>query len=146
MAFVHHNQIKKLGFKLAKRLASFFARQLLIQAHIDFIRAVERFVFHLGDDFFKGAKIVLNGLIDQNIAVGEIQHAFFQPAFHQPPDDLKRRVSLARARCHHQKHAVLPAAYRFYCAVDGDALVIARGNGLVAVKMVVGQQRGLLAV
>ena len=102
MAFIHHNQIKESRLELAEWLVAFIARQLLIEAHINFVSAIERFIFHLGNHIFERAEIVLHGLVNQNIAVGEIENALFQFVFHQPPDDLKGGVGFARTGRHDQ--------------------------------------------
>ena len=72
MTFIHYNQIKKAGLELAEWLVAFLARQLLIEAHIDFVGAIERFILYLGNPILERAEIVLHGLVNQNIAVGEI--------------------------------------------------------------------------
>ena len=41
---------------------------------------------------FERSEILLYGLIDKYIAVGEIQHLALQSAFEKPIDNLERRV------------------------------------------------------
>ena len=80
-----------------------------------------------GHGALERAEVVDHGLVDEDVAVGQKQDAFFSPALPQPPNDLKGGVGLASARGHDQQRAVLPIGNGFYRAVDGVELVVARG-------------------
>ena len=80
----------------------------------------------LGHRRAKGAEVVHHRLVDQDVAVGEVQDAFPLPGFPQTPDDLERSVGLARASRHYEQNAVLPLGDGLDRLVDGDALVVAR--------------------
>ena len=80
----------------------------------------------LGHGCAEGAEVVDHGLIDQDIAIGEVEDAFLAPGFPQTPDDLKGGVGLAGAGRHDEQDAVLALGDGFDGLVDGDALVVAR--------------------
>ena len=54
MAFIHHNQIKKIGLKLSERFLIFIPRELLIEAHVNLVGAIEGSLLDFGHNLFKG--------------------------------------------------------------------------------------------
>ena len=91
----------------------------------------------LGHRCAKGAEVVDHGLIDQDIAIGEIEDAFLAPGLPQTPDDLKGGVGLAGASRHDEQDTVLAFGDGFDGLVDRDALVVARllAAGVVVVVL-----------
>ena len=61
---------------------------------------------------------------------------FLRPAFHKPPDNLKRGVGLAGACGHDEQDAVLALGNGLDRRVDGIGLVVARGLAAAVVKIV----------
>jgi hypothetical protein len=58
--------------------------------------------------FTEGGEVLLHGLVDQDVAVGQEQDAFLGLGLPQPPDDLEGGVGFAGAGGHDQQHALLP--------------------------------------
>ena len=77
------------------------------------------------DHLFQRREILLDGLIHEDVPVGQVENLMFHAALEQPVDNLEGRVSLAGARSHHQQDAVLAPRNSVQRAVDGDALVVA---------------------
>ena len=155
VALVHHDQVKEVGAELFVDVAFFFgARHRLVQREVNLVAFVDQFgcfvdgqvhVFNrdlalcihalhtfgigaeLGHRALEGAEVVDHGLVNQDVAVGQKQDAFFGAAFPQTPNDLKRGVGLARAGGHDEHGAVLALGNGFHCAVDGVDLVVAWG-------------------
>ena len=73
----------------------------------------------------KGLEVVVFGLVDQNITVGQKENAFLLPGLPQAPDDLEGGVGFAGAGCHNQQDAILPAGDGLNGAVNGVHLIIA---------------------
>ena len=149
VAFVYDNQVEKIRGKKPGKTArgfAFFAAvryivaravgKLLVEREIDFVGGRRgRVVFgevDFVDGFFQRREVLLNGLVNQDVAVGKVEDAPHHAAFQQPPDNLKGGVGFAGAGRHDQQKALLPASNRLYHAVDGDALVVARGVGVLA--------------
>jgi len=126
MAFVYNDQIEEIRGKLSVNLLPLFlAGDRLIQSKVDF---VVPFNFAIGDlvhHFAKRSEVLLHGLIDENIAVGQEQDAFLCLGLPHTPNDLERGVSFARAGGHHQQHALLAFGNRFDGTIDGYTLVVA---------------------
>ena len=86
----------------------------------------------LVDGLFQRREVLLDGLANQHVAVGEVQDFPFHAAAQQPVDDLERGVGLARARRHDEQNPVLPAGDGVQRAVHGDALIVAGRIGALA--------------
>ena len=82
-------------------------------------------VVHLVDGLSQRLEILLYGLVDQHIAVGEIEHLLHQSRFQQTIHDLEGCIGLACSRCHYQKKTVTSLRYGIHRSVDGITLVIA---------------------
>ena len=154
VALINDDQIEEFRRKLFVNVALFFgAGHSLVQRQINFIAFVyqlggfidsEIHVFdgdltldintldalRVGAEFghraLERAKVVDHGLVDQDVAVGQKQDAFFCAALSQAPDDLKGGIGFAGAGGHDEHGAVLTLGNGFYCAVDGIELVVAR--------------------
>ena len=71
------------------------------------------------------AEVVHHRLVDEDVAVGEIEDPLLHPGFPQAPDDLEGGVGLAGAGGHDQEVAVLALGDGFDGRVDGALLVVA---------------------
>ena len=109
-------------------IAVFIACKLLIKRKINFMRSDgNRIVLgeiDLVNRLFERSEILLYGLIDKYIAVGEIQHLALQSAFEKPIDNLERRVGFARACRHHKKEPILTSGDCLNRAVNCVSLII----------------------
>ena len=74
--------------------------------------------------FFKRCKILLNGLIDKDISVGQIKHFLFHTAFQKPIDDLEGGICFSGAGCHDEKKPVLSAGNGVQSAVNSLSLIV----------------------
>ena len=127
VTFIDDDEIEKVRRKLAVDLLPLFlACDRLIEGKVDLIVLPDLAVADLVHHFAERCEVLLHGLVHQDVAVGQKQDAFAGLGFPQAPDDLKSRVGLAGAGRHDQQHALLPLRDRFDCAIDGDALVVAR--------------------
>ena len=81
---------------------------------------------NLMNRLFERRKILLDGLIDKNVTVGEIQNLALKSALKKPIDNLKRRVGFARACRHHKKKTILTSGNGFNRAVNRISLIISR--------------------
>ena len=139
VTLVYDDEVKEIRFeKLGKMLLIVVAHQLLIQGEIDLVGSNGAGVvpgnIDLVNDLLQRGEVLLDGLIHQDIAVGQVENLTLQAALQQAVDDLKGGIGLSGAGGHHQKQAGLPAGDGIQGAVDGDALVIAgRIGGLAAV-------------
>jgi len=124
MAFVDHDQVKKIRRKLLVDILLFVAAgDGLVQRQIDFVALVDLALADLGHGRTERLEVVVLGLVDQNVAVGQEQDAFFRAGLPQSPDDLECRVGFSGASGHHQQDALLPLSDRLDRVVDGGGLV-----------------------
>ena len=131
MTFVDDDEVKKARVKeFAESFFVIFSKKLLIQGEIYFIgrnsRPVISGIIDFMNDISQGPEVLLNRLVDKDIAVRQIEYLLFEPGFAQTIDNLKSRIGLARTRCHNEQDALLPAGNRTESTVDGDLLIIAR--------------------
>jgi hypothetical protein len=84
----------------------------------------------------EGLEVVGPGLVDEDVAVGQVEDAFSGLGLPQSPDDLEGGVGLAGAGGHDQQEALLPVCDGLDDAVDGVELVVA-GRLVAAVEVVV---------
>ena len=82
------------------------------------------------------AEIVHHRLVDQHVAIGEIEDAFLAARLPQPPDDLKGGVGLAGAGRHDQQDAIPALGDGLDRGVDGIDLIVARGLVAAVVEIV----------
>ena len=74
MAFVDHNQVKEIRGHLFKGFLIFFrAGDGLVQREVDFKGRVDGAPGDLGHRRAKRQEVVIFGLIDQNVAIGQEQ-------------------------------------------------------------------------
>lgn len=150
MAFVDHDEIEEFRREFPEELLGFLrTRDGLIEPKIDLVRRVDppMFLVHgsrqvnqipvftldglgtraeLGHGLPKGTKVIDHGLIDQDIAISEVEDAFLALGLPQAPDDLKGSVGLSGTSRHDEKDTVLAFGDGFDGFNDGDALVVAR--------------------
>ena len=116
--------------EFAEALLVVLAEELLVEREVDLVRcdrrAVVGRVVDLVDDAGERPEILLDGLVDEDVAVGQVEDLLPEARLAQPVDDLEGRVRLARARRHDEQQADLPAGNRIECTVDGDLLIVAR--------------------
>lgn len=127
VAFVDHDQVEEVAGELLVDVHLFFGTgDGLIERQVDFVGGIDLAFGDFGHRLAEGLEVVVFGLVDQDVAVGQKQDAFLLFRFPQPPDDLEGGVCLAGARSHHQQDTVLAARHSLDGAVDGIHLVIAR--------------------
>ena len=127
MAFVDHDQVEEIRRKLLVDILIFLAAgDRLIKGQVNLVALVDLAFTDLGHRRAKRLEIVVLGLIDQNVTVGQKQDAFLGAGFPQSPDDLKRGIGLAGAGRHDQQDALLLTSHGFDRVVNGIRLVIAR--------------------
>ena len=137
VTLVHDNQVEEVrGKQLAEMFLVIIAHQLLIQREVNLVGrdgafVVLRHVDFVGDLLQRG-KVLLDGLVHQNVPVRQIQNLSLHAALQQPVHDLEGGVGLARAGGHDQKKPLLPPGDSIHRTVDGVALVIARWVGVLA--------------
>ena len=137
VAFVHDDKIKEIRCKqFAEMFLVIVAHKLLIKGKVDLMRgngcAVILRKVHLVNDFFERGKILLNGLVYKNVAVSQIEDLALHAGLQQPVDDLERRIGFACAGRHNEQQPVLPSRNCADCPVNGNALIITRGIGVLA--------------
>ena len=137
MTLVHDDKVEEVRRKqLAEMLLVIIAHQLLVQGKIHLVGGDGAFIvlghIDLVGDLFQRGKILLNGLIHQNVPVGQIEDLALHAALQHPVHDLEGGIGLAGAGGHHQKNPLLPPGNGIHRAVDGDTLVIAGRVGVLA--------------
>ena len=137
MTLVHDNQVEEVRREqLAEMLLVIVAHQLLIQREVNLVGRDGAFVIHRHVDFvgnlLQRGKVLLDGLVHQNVPVRQIQDFSLHAALQKPVHDLEGGIGLARAGGHDQKKPLLPPGDGIHRAVDGVALVIARRVGVLA--------------
>lgn len=112
------------------------ADELLIEGEEDLVGGEGGGIVLRDVDFmrvlFQRGEVLLDGLVDEDVAVGQVEDFFLHTALEQAVDDLKGGVGFAGAGGHDQQKALLPASDGVEGAVDGDALVVAGGVGVLA--------------
>ena len=110
--------------------------ELLIQGKIHLVgrdAAIQvLLIVYLVDGLPQRLEILLYGLVDQHIAVGEIEHLLHQTRFQQTIHNLEGCIGLARSRCHDEQQAVAALCHGIHRAVDGITLVIARREDVLS--------------
>jgi hypothetical protein len=124
MALVDHDEVEEARRELSEQLLAFLrtgdrlieaqsTRRFLSRAMVrsmvrpsscSMVLAFGRELRHRGAE---RTEIIHHGLVDKHVAVGKIEDALLAARLPEPPNDLKRRVGLARAGRHDQQHADL---------------------------------------
>ena len=130
MTLIDDDQVEELRLEqLAIVLLAALPNHLLIECEINLVGRDARTEVLLVVDFMDGLaqwlEVLVDGLVDEHVSVGEIEHLLHQPCLQKSVDDLEGGVGLARARCHHEQKAFLPLGNSVHGSVDGIALVVA---------------------
>ena len=144
MALVDDNQIEEFRVELAKYFFTVFPNKLLVEREIDLVSRIELSTYDLGCNPLERLEIAVYGLIDENIAVRQIENLTDLGSLSQAMNDLKSRKSLSRSRCHNEQDAILTSRNSFKRTIDGDALIVARM--IAAVLLVIRSGHNLLAI
>ena len=103
VAFVDYDQVEEVAGELLVDVHLFFsAGDSLIERQVDFVGGVDLTLGDFGHRLAEGLEVVVLGLVDKDVTVGQKQDAFLLFRFPQPPDDLEGGVGLAGARGHYQ--------------------------------------------
>ena len=137
MALVHNDHVKELWLKqFLVILFSSLPDELLIKGKVNFVCGDTTSQILLITDFMNGLikrlKVLLYRLVNQNIAVGQIQNLIYQPSFQQTIDNLKCRVCLTCSSCHHKQKPILSLCNSIDCAVYCITLVISRWKNILS--------------
>lgn len=126
MTLVDDHEIEEIARELAVDLLPLLRPgDSLVEAEVDFEISLDLAVGDLVHHVAERGEILLDGLVHQDIAVGEKEDALLALGLPEAPDDLEGRVGLAGAGGHDQEEALLALGDGFDGAVDGDALVVA---------------------
>ena len=131
VALVNNDEVEESGLEeFLVVLAALLTNQLLVQGEIDLVSGNATLdvllVVHLVDGLFKRLEILLYGLVDQDVAVSQIEYLLHHACLKQTVDDLEGSIGLSRSCGHDQQQAVSALCHGIHGAVDGIALVIAR--------------------
>lgn len=127
VTLIDDNKVEEIRLECTERLFILITGQLLIKGQIQLIGAVQLFALDFRHDLCKRLEVLLHGLVDKNVAVSKEQDLFLSAGFPKAMNNLERSISLASAGRHNEENAVLPTGNRINGAVDGDALIVARG-------------------
>ena len=95
MALVDDNQIEEFRVELAEYFFTVFSNKLLVEREIDLVSRIELSTYDLGCNPLEGLEIAVYGLIDENIAVRQIENLTNLGSLSQAMNDLKSRKSLS---------------------------------------------------
>ena len=129
VALIYNDQIKEIRRKqLTEMFLIIITHQLLIKGKIHLVRSDGSFVIlcnvNFVRHFFQRGKVLLDGLIYQNIPVCQIENLSLQSALQQPVYNLESRIGFSSSGCHYQQKPLLPFGNCIYRSVDCNALVI----------------------
>ncbi len=145
MAFVDHDEIKEVGGELFVDVLGFFgACDCLVEGEIDFVGFIDLAFGDFGHGRAEGGEVVLFGLIDEDVAIGEKQDPFFGAGFPESPDDLEGGEGFAGAGGHDEDEAIAALGDRFERLVDGVDLVVAGQFAAAVAVVVLGDQVGAI--
>ena len=96
----------------------------MIQCHVYLEGRVNIAFLDLAHDFFERFEVLRHGLVNQDIAVGEIKDFLFCLRFMQTMYYLKCSICLACAGSHHYQHTFLSFGYGLDGSVDCYPLII----------------------
>lgn len=146
MTLVDDHQVKEIRRELFVDVLIFSRTgDGLIEAQVDLVGFVDRSVGDFGHRLAEGFEIVGLGLIGEDVAIDQEQDPFFGAGFPKSPDDLERRVGLARARCHDQQDTIIATCDRIDGSIDRDALVVS-GRFLGSIVVVILGDDGFLLI
>ena len=135
MTFIDDDEIEKIGRDMLEDFVCLLrAGDGLIESEVDFVGGVDPALPDLGHDRTKGFEVVDQGLIDQDVAVRQKEHALDPARFPEPPDDLEGGVGLAGARGHDQQDTEGAPGDSFDGGVDRLDLIV---TGLLAGRVIV---------
>ena len=137
VTLINNDEIKEIRCKqFAEMFLIVLAYQLLIQREIYLMGSDGAFVIlcyiNFMDDLFQRCKILLDGLIDQNVSVSQIENLALHATLQQSVHDLEGSIGLTGACGHNKKNPLLSARNGIHRPVNGDTLVIARRIGILA--------------
>ena len=111
------------------------ANQLLVQRKVDLMGGNSASIIlgnvNLMNHLFQGSKVLLNGLIHQNITVSQIEDLFLHIALQQTVNDLESSIGLACTGSHDQEKTILALGNGIHGSVDCNALIITRRIGVL---------------
>src|SRR5262249_54306179 len=127
MALVHNHQIKEVRRELPVDILFFLvAGYGLVQREINLVTLIDLTMRYLAHGRAERFEVVDARLINQDVAVSQVQDPLLRPGFPEPPDDLERGIGFPRSRGHDQENTVLPLFNRLDRSVNSDPLVITR--------------------
>ena len=124
--------------ELPEDLFAVGADELLIEGEVDLVCRVELAMLNLRDHLAQRLEVAVDGLVDEDVPVGKVEHLSSQARLAQAMDYLKGGVRLTRAGGHDEKEPVLALGDRFDRSVDRVALIVA---GRVAAALVIKGRR-----
>ena len=143
VAFVDDDEVEEVGRELFVDVAFFFgAGDALVKRQVDFVGFFDGAAVDFDHGVAEVAEVVVFGLVDENVTVGQEEDTFGAAAAPESPHDLEGGVGFAGAGGHDEEDAVLSFGDGFDGAVDGDALVVA-GHSAAALEEVVLLDDGL---
>ena len=126
MALVDDDEVEEFRAKLSENLFAIGADELLIQGEVNLVGRIEFAMLNLRDNLAQRLEIAINGLVNEDIPISQIEHFSSQARLAQAMNYLKGRVRLARASRHDEEELVLALGDRLDRSIDSVALVIAR--------------------
>ena len=111
---------------------------LSIERHVDLEGRVDVLLLNLRHHLLERLEVLRHRLVDEDVAVGEVENLLLEAALVEAVDYLKRGIGLAGPGRHHEKRALRALGDSLDRAVDGDALVVAGWVGfhIVVVRRV----------
>ena len=131
VTLINYDKVKEIRGELFVDILLFFVSgNRLVQRQVNLKRLVDLALADLGHRRTERLEVVVFGLINENVAVGQKQDAFLLSRLPQSPDNLEGGVGFASTGGHDQQNTILPFGNGFYCTVNGVGLVInSGGNG-----------------
>ncbi len=77
MALIDHDEVEEIPAELGDIHPGFVARDRLVKGEVNFVGLIDLAVGDLGHGRGEGFEVVGLGLVDQDVAVGEEEDAFF---------------------------------------------------------------------
>lgn len=127
MALVHDDEVEERRVEGAEYLLAVLAHELLVEAEVHLVGAVQRAALDLRGHLLQGLEVAGDGLVYEDVAVREVEHLAHDAALAEAVDQLERGERLPSARRHDEQDAALAVRDGPNRLVDGVALVVARG-------------------
>ena len=108
---------------------------LAVERHVYLEGRVDVLLLNLRHDLLERLEVLRHRLVDEDVAVGEVENLLLEAALVEAVDYLKRGIGLAGPGRHHEKRALRALGDSLDRAVDGDALVVAGWVGLHVVMV-----------